>query len=210
MGSKASSAARGLNLNTARAQRAKARAALRGATQATLPIILGDGDKVIAELGPELPLETLAPLLEVEVDIPTLVVQLLEAASKMSGDGDGGDTARAEAATEAIVGVLVTNPRLPIALVEAAQEIGRGLLTDEGYEAFIAERPSYQDVAALISGLLDWYGISLGEFLGSSPSVTDGGTSKPISPTTTPADASMGSGDGPASPASSESALSPT
>lgn len=192
--------ANALNLNAQRLQRAKMHAARRGAQSTTLPIIFGAEDKVIAELGPECPLEVFAPLIDMldQLDLRSLVVQIMDA---LQGED------QQQAALDAIVGVLVTSPRLPIELIEAVKGIGRALLGEDGYAAFVAERPSKEDVGALVSGLQDWYGISLGELLGSSTSSQDAGeTSKPTSPTTTPQKTSGESGGSPETEGSSASA----
>uniref|UniRef100_UPI003F495111 hypothetical protein n=1 Tax=Nonomuraea sp. CA-251285 TaxID=3240002 RepID=UPI003F495111 len=186
----------GLNLNRNRDDRAKAFAARREergkGPDTQLPVYFGqdaDGaDRLIATLGPELPLEAFAPLLRMDVDLPTLIVQIMQAV-----EGDNGQTALGEL----VIATLYANPNLPHELIEAARQVGINLLGEHGMDAFLAERPSGQDVGALAAGLMDWYGVNLGEFLGSSPSSTDGGTSAPTSPTTTPEPPSVESGGSP-------------
>lgn len=170
----------------------------------------GDGDRktvrfggqVIAVLPVELPLRTLQPLLDLNVDVPLLVRQILD----LSGMGD---EQRNTAATGLLVDILTMNPNLPRELIDAVQQIGRNLFGDDGYQRFLDQDPSGADVAALVKGLLRWYGVSLGESPGSSVSPPDGGgTSKSTSngsTDSTPADSTVT----PPTPISLESGDSP-
>lgn len=183
------------DLDARRAERAAARAARNEGMGETLPIRFGG--KVIATLQPEFPLRVLAPLGDIDLDIALLVQQVLANAAAE-------DAARAN--LELVVNLLAANPNLPSTFVAAVKEMGRRLLGKDGYQAFVEQDPTPWDVAALISDLLTWYGVSLGESLRSSISSTpDGETSNATSGSiggSTPA----ASGGAPASPGSSASA----
>lgn len=147
-----------LDLDAARADRAKARAAANEARGTTLPIRFGG--KVIADLEAEFPISVLEPLTAIDVDIAYVV----RAAVQMMT----GNAAEQRARTVGLLAdVLGANPKLPGQIIDAAKAMARRLLGDEGYEAFAAMSPTAPDIQALIQGLLAWYGVSLGE---SSPS----------------------------------------
>jgi hypothetical protein len=87
-----------------------------------------------------------------------------------------------------------SNPNLGGDLVDVVSGIGRRLLTDEGFERFMAQRPSREDIVFLASGVIRWYGVSPGESSRSTESVmtTIGGpTSRETSPSTTEAETAM-------------------
>lgn len=182
------------DLDAKRLERARMRAARQEARGETLPIVLGG--QTIATLGAEFPLDVLEPLSHINLDIALLVQQAVAAAQ-------GSDNS---ANVELIVNILAANPDLPREFIAAVKEIGKRLLGEDGYSAFVAARPTPWDVAALASVLFSWYGVTLGESSGSSvASSTDGATSNTISGpsgASTPATA----GDGPEIPASSASA----
>jgi hypothetical protein len=162
------------DLADARVQRAKTRAAAREGKGDLLDLRFGG--ESIAVLGAELPLDVLAPLKEINLDIALLVRQAMEAANA--------ETAQAHVIALGL-DILAANPSLPAEMIDAVQEMGRRLFGEEGYQAFVGCRPSREDVTALFRYLMNWYGVSLGEFSGSSTESTDGETSNPTSSTTT-------------------------
>jgi hypothetical protein len=184
------------DLSSARADRARARAARREGRGDTLKICFGGEE--IAEIGAEFPLDVLSPLQDVNLDLALLVRQALDL---MNAEG----TEEQVAVVSFIVDVLAANPSLPTELITAIGEMGKRLLGPEGYAAFLAQRPTPWDIAALATHLMNWYGVSLGESSGSSTPVTGGGTSNPTSNPTSESTPEI-SGGIPATPDSSESA----
>lgn len=184
----------------------RARATERGDKEGTLePVTLGGRE--LCKLPAEFPIDVLEPLTGIDFDSALFVRRMVDAWRQ---DPDK----RGMAIVELVLDLLITNPELPGALLAAIKEMGRRLLTPEGYQGFVAARPSPEDVAALIGGLAGKYAFSLGsieegEALGesqsSSSSLSDGTTSTPTSPTTTADSTSTGSGGTPESPASSDS-----
>lgn len=173
------------DLDAKRLDRARARAARKEARGETLPIVLGG--QVIATLGAEFPLDVLEPLADINLDIALLLQQAVAAAQATDNAAN----------VDLIVNILAANPDLPREFLAAVKEIGRRLLGDGGYAAFVAARPSPWDVAALASTLFSWYGVSLGESSGSSDAVSEGNgvTSNTISGPTgvsTPATSGVG------------------
>jgi hypothetical protein len=185
-----------LDLDAAREARARARAEQTG------PVELRFGGEVIAELPPELPVDVLEPLMNVDLDLAALAREALGAMNSSDADAQ-------RKAVELFVDLIVANPKLPQDLIDAVREMGRLLLTEDGYARFVAKRPSLQDVAALVKGLAERYA-SLGESLRSSTPAADGTTSKPILPATTTDSTSEPSGDSQEAPAGSVPAGSPS
>lgn len=168
-----------LDLDKARAERRQARqsdAAQHEARGETLPIMFGG--VTIAELPAELPIDVLDPLRVVSEDIALLLrwgLRIAEQGGKVDAQREG---------IGLFLDLLSGNEKLPDDLVMVATGIARRLLGDEGYAAFIAQRPSREDVFALARGVIDWYGVGLGESLRSTDSSTsDGPTSRETSPT---------------------------
>lgn len=163
-----------LDLDAERADRARALAARHEGMGSTLPVWFGG--QVIAELEPEFAMEVLEPLTTLDVDIAFIVRALVQAAQ-----AGGRDKAIEQAGL--LVDVLVANPNLPAGLISAVKEITARVLGEEGYAAFTAMKPTPWDVRALATGILRWYGLSLGEFLPSesSPEGDGGETSKQTS-----------------------------
>lgn len=180
------------DLDARRIQRAQARAAQREGAGEVLPIVFGG--QVITELNAEFSLDVLSPLQDIKVDISMLIKQAVDNAT--SDDAS-------QANIDLVINILAAHPDLPRDLIVAIKEMGRRLLGNSGYEAFVAQRPSPWDVAALVSILFSWYGTSLGEVLrSSSSSGSNGGTSNTTSGTAS--DSTPGeSGSGQASPDSS-------
>lgn len=164
-----------LDLDAARSDRAQARAARHEGRGDTQDIRIGG--QVIATLDAEFPIKVLEPLTGVNVDI----AYLLRAATQLTG----GDQAARVAGLDLMITALAANPQLPTEIIEAAKEMGRRVLSQEGYDAFCAVDPSPWDVAALAQGCLAWWGVSLGESQESLPSSDDGETSKQTSSGTT-------------------------
>ncbi|MFF4777520.1 hypothetical protein ACFY05_32155 [Microtetraspora fusca] len=159
-----------VDLAAKRAARAAARAAKREGRGDVLR--LQYGDVLIAELEPEFALDVLEPLQDVNVDLALLVRQALVMMSATDQETSG------MAAISYVVDVLAANPDLPKELIEAVKEMGRRLLGEAGYAAFVGMRPTPWDVADLISALVGWYGVGLGE--SSQPTTpSDGGTTSP-------------------------------
>lgn len=159
------------NLDAKRLQRAAQRAARQEARGETLPIIFGG--QTIATLEAEFALYVLEPIQDINLDIALLFQQAVAAANS-KGDSNAQNM-------ELIVNILAANPNLPREFITAIKEIGLRLLGEEGYALFVAQRPTPWDVAALVSILMSWYGVTMGEFLGSSTASTSGSTSKTTS-----------------------------
>lgn len=187
-----------LDLDAARAERAKARAARQEGRGDTLPIRFGG--TTIAVLQSEFPISVLEPITAIDVDIAYVV----RAAVQMT---TGTAAEQRAAAVSLLADVLAANPTMPVQIINAAKEMGRRLLGQEGYDAFVGENPSREDAQALIQGILTWYGVSLGESSDSLPSLNGGETSNQTSSGTTDLTPAA-SGDGPAPPDSSAPAAS--
>lgn len=130
--------------------------------------------KVIAVLPPEFGLDVLEPLLGINLDLALLVRQAIDVMQAEGGDQQA-------AAFGMIVDILASNPDLPREVLTALGKAGRRLLGDDGYDKFMAASPSPWDVAALVRGIADWYGIGLGESSPSDDSLDGGATSNTTS-----------------------------
>lgn len=151
----------------------EARAAAREGRGQGMPIILGG--KVIATLPSELPIDVLAPL----KDIDEALMLLLREAMSMA---TGADAAQRWQATNLVIDLFSANSRLPVVVLGVVRDIGVNLLGQEGFDAFVAARPSKEDVGALAKAIFNFYGVSLGEPSPSSDSSSaDGGTSSTTS-----------------------------
>jgi hypothetical protein len=176
----------------------KARAETVGGPE---PLTLGGRD--IAMLPAEFPLDVLEPLvLGVNVDIAMVVRSVVDAIEAEDRAAAGLGLA------SMLVDLVVGNPRLPVELVDAVKAMFARLIGQAGYDAFVAERPSPEDVMELGKGLLAKYGwSSVGDVLGESTSSADGSnggtTSTPTSDTTSRDSTSVASGSGPEIPDSS-------
>lgn len=182
---------RTLNLDAAR----RARLARKGET---IPVIFKG--ETIAEIVPELPMRALAPLLDLaELDLPLILRQGMDVYKST-----GSEAKAAEAMLDMAINVFFQHPKLPVQLVEAVREIGRRILTPEGFDRFMALEPTVPDVLELARGLASVFGVGLGE---SRPSTTGspGGTTSPRTSTTTTTSTSPESGTTPGTPGSSES-----
>ncbi|MFI6541521.1 hypothetical protein ACIBHY_54345 [Nonomuraea sp. NPDC050547] len=169
-----------LDLNAARAN--------RNGTQGK-PIELRLGNAVIM-LPPELPVDVLEPLAHLNVDTALIARTVLQALQET-------DLAKAGLSVASmVVDLVIQNPALPTELLNAVRLMGRRLMGDDGYEAFVAERPSVPDVAALVKGLGGRYAFSAGESRPSSSDSASGEGSTPTSSTTTEDSTSLESGSG--------------
>jgi hypothetical protein len=190
----------GFNLRARRAERAATRAAWREGKWAgleRLPLELGDHTVL---LGPEFPLDVLAPLQEMDIDMGLVLRQALQIATAQDARAQLDDVSF-------LVNLIASNPKLPTELITAIKKITQELLGAEGYAALVAERPSPWDLGELVKELMGWYGIGLGESRRSSTPSTGGETSKPISNGSTDSTFEE-SGDVRVIPVSSESAAS--
>lgn len=162
-----------LDLDAAR----KVRAAEREGKKRDAPIILG-GD-TIAVLPVELPVDVLAPLRDLDGDI-TLIIR--EALSSVT---EGRNAKQTQIDTTALViDLLASNPDLPVTFLDTVQKVARNLLTDEGMDRLVAQRPTVPDYTELIKGVFSFYGVTLGEASPSSGSSTDEArTDEPVSET---------------------------
>lgn len=162
-----------LDLDAARKQRA----AEREGKKRDLPIRFGG--EVIATLPVEMPVDVLAPLRNLDGDLTLLLREAMGAAK-----GGGSGEARWNA-TELVIDILASNPRLPVTALDTFAEVARGLFGEDGYAALVANRPTAQDFAVLVKGVFRFYGLTLGEASPSSDSSTDDGrTSSGTSSTT--------------------------
>lgn len=165
-----------IDLEQRRQQRAKARAAKNEARGETLTITCGD--RVIAVLQPEFPIDVLEPLMDVNLDIALVIEQALELVSA--------DNAQQQAASmDLIAKILGANPHLFRELIDAIKEMGRRLFGADGYAGLVEMRLTPWDVVDLLRDMLSWYGVGLGESSSPSASTTDGETSNQISSPTT-------------------------
>lgn len=132
------------------------------------------GGETIATLPPECPVDVFQPVVALDIDLGLLFRAAFDA---VKGEAD-----QALAATDLVVDLLTVNPNLPREAIQAIQQVGKRLLGDDGYAAFVAQRPSPNDIAALAKGVFRFYGLSLGEASAPSDSSEgDGQTSKPTS-----------------------------
>lgn len=189
-----------LDLDKARAERAAKRAAVaeregRGDGE---PIIL-DGH-TIATLPPELPFNALTPLAKINEEIALLLGQ----AMRMQQGGQAIEGA------QLALDLLSTNGNLPVTLVEVVHDIATAVLGVDGLAAFMASRPTLQDIGVLAGGVFNFYGVSLGESSRSAASSQSAGpNSEPTSPAST-GSTPAASSEPLALPGSSDSATSTT
>lgn len=170
-----------LDLDAARAS--------RSSTQGE-PIPLKFGGRVICMLPPELPVDVLEPLAHLKVDTALIARTVLKALQESNQVQAGLSIAAM------FVDMVIQNPKLPGEMLDAVRLMGRRLMTDDGYEAFVAQRPSIADVAAFIKGLAGRYSFRLGESLPSSTDSDSGDDSTQTSSTTSTDSTSPESGTG--------------
>lgn len=157
-----SNALEGIDLDAER----ETRAAAREGRNEGAPIYFGG--KIITTLPVELPIDVFAPLTKIDEALMLLLREAMQAAT-------GSDSERKWEATSLVVDLLAATPRLPTTVLEVAKGIGENLLGAEGFALFMAERPSREDIGALIKAVFRFYGVSLGEALPSSDSSEIGG-----------------------------------
>lgn len=132
------------------------------------------------ELPAELPVDVLAPLTDVDMDVALLVRQVLDA-RRLAEEQDNPAAANV-AMLDAAVDLLVANGSLPQELIDAAKTGARRLLGEDAYAALLDFRPSLGDLVAILKYLGRQYGVGLGEASPSSDSSEGTGTtSKPTS-----------------------------
>jgi hypothetical protein len=161
------------------------RAAAREGRNKPLPIRIGGEE--IATLPVEFPIDVLEPLTDVADDLMVVVSHVM---SMMREQNKPEAQAMLEA-TNLVIDVLAGSPDLPTKFVGVIKTVGQRLLGEDGARRFMAARPSKDDVAAFAKGVMQYYGVSLGEVLRSSDSSTSDGqtsstTSKPTSTDSTP------------------------
>lgn len=164
-----------LDLDFARQQRA----AEREGKKKNLPLRVGGEE--IAVLPVELPVDVLAPLRSLDGDLTLLLREAVQSAKRGGGSG----TVDWDI-TELVIDLLANNPRLPVNFLDTLRDVAANLLGDEGLAKLLANRPSGQDIAFLVKGVFQFYGVTLGEASPSSDSSTgdSGGTSNGTSSTT--------------------------
>lgn len=147
------------------------RAARREASGGDITVRLS-ADSVVV-LPAELPIDTFAPFLEINLDLAVFLRKVFDA--YQAGD-KGADLA------SALVDVLIVNPDLPREVLGAVQSGAEALFGVDGYAALVTFRPSPQDIGVLVGALLQKYGVTLGEALGPRESSESAGpTSSPTS-----------------------------
>lgn len=176
-----------------------ARAAARGNTEQ--PAIIAGTPPREYQLPRELPLSVFAPFLHVNEALGVLLVGLKDVIMG-TADGEEADTK----SMSTVIDVIGAYPELPRTFLDAVAQVGRDVMGEDGYAAFVADKPSREDVTGLFKALAGEYGVDLGKLLGSWSSAETGG--KTSTPTSEPASASTPTtfSDGPETPGSSESA----
>jgi hypothetical protein len=142
-------------------QRRKQRVEQREGGAEAPVLVFGD---VTVLLPVELPLQVLAPVVDLDLDLAMLIRKAVDAAR---GSGDERSTS-----LDFILDLLVANPNLPAQAVAAVKDVARNLFGDDGYEALVAERPSLPDIQDLVKFIVATYGVGLGE--SSSPDEQSG------------------------------------
>lgn len=143
----------------------------------------------------ELPLDIFDALLSEKLDLTGIFTELLNS----EDDADG---------FVAVLKLLIDRPTLPKALLDAIHACFASLFGEEDYARFRKLRPSIKDVVRIGRGLLERYGMSLGEaFASRDSSEAAGATSKEPSNSITESTPAASGDDAEPAPASSESAV---
>ena len=143
------------------------------------------------ELPIEFPIDVLAPLTELDFDASVLVRIAVDARKEAEAAGQNGTAAMLDAALD----ILVSNPKLPMDLVEACKTMARRMFGEDGYTHLAAQRLAIPDIVALTQFVGRAYGVGLGEALQlSDSSEGTGTTSRQTSSTGTRGRTSGGSG----------------
>lgn len=173
------------DLGARRRRRMEARQAEKEARGEKLPLFFVEG-RVFAELPAEFPVRVLLPLRELDVDVPLVLRQLLKLAQMADGADDGTGEAIARMGTiDLLIDLLVANPSLLGQVFGTVEKMARRLFGDDGYQVFLEDVQSLDDIKDTVAAVFEWYGPALGKLLSSSVSSTDGTTSKETSSTTT-------------------------
>lgn len=170
-----------------------ARAAKREGRGDLIEVPFGDDT---FHLPAELPATVIDTLLDPEVEIAQLVIFTIR--NIRSGGAS-------EEALAVVANILTERPDLPLGFVRAVKAAVQDLFGEDQWERFQAQKPSAQDMFALVKGLTSAYGAGLGEaFSSSAPSTPGGTTSSAISSVSTAStpEASGNDQDNPASLAS--------
>lgn len=149
------------------------------------------------ELPAELPAEVLERLLDPDVEIAQLLIAAIGAYKNGTGDENAGAI---------IAQVLTDRPDLPLGFVRALMGAVEELFGPEQWAGFKAEKPSAQDMVALVKGLFSAYAVNLGEAFRSSGSSATGGTTSKRTSSASTASTPAASGLTLATPPSSASA----
>lgn len=127
------------------------------------------------KLPAELPVAVLDPLLDGDVDLAGLVTVAVNAMRSTGGD-------QQEQIAALVAEALMTHPDLPGNVLRGVRQVLANLFGPNQWAAFMGSNPapSLPDLAALIGGLVNAYGVGLGEAFGSADSSPSGGkTSSP-------------------------------
>lgn len=124
----------------------------------------------------ELPAEALDPLLDLDVDMASIVAS----AARVQATGDT-DEAK-DVGGQILIEALLSNPNLPVDVIRGVYASLAVLFGEEQWALWLTKKPSIPTYAVLLRGLWRAYGVSLGEaFASAAPSASDGETSSPTS-----------------------------
>lgn len=123
------------------------------------------GGEVVATLPAEFPLDVLSPLESLNFDVALLVRAAMDAARNKGGTSAD--------ATDLAIDMLVSNPALPLEVLQAVREMAKRLLGEPGYRGLVDARLSRDDLGVLVKGMFVKYGVSLGEASASTDSAGD-------------------------------------
>lgn len=139
------------------------------------------------DLPPELPIDVLEPITEVNADVAIVFRQLLDA--RQTGGADAN-----EEMVGAVINMVISKPELPTELITAIKTMARRLFGDDNYDHLVAQRPSKEDLGAIAKYLVRRYGVGLGESSPSSDSSEGTGTTSKATSSTTTTSTSAASG----------------
>lgn len=179
-----------IDLNAERSARAARR---EGGSK---PVRVPFGEETF-ELPAELPAAVVETLLDPDVEIAQMIIAAIQAYKAGTGD---------ENTTAVIAGVLTSRPDLPLGFVRAVIGAIEQLFGTDQWARFQAQQPSAHDLIALIRGLVQVYGVGLGEAFKSSGSSATGGTTSKRTSSASTASTPAASGLALATPPSSASA----
>jgi hypothetical protein len=185
-----------IDINSSRA----ARAAKREGGGAPITVSLGPHT---FELPAELPFTIVERVLDPDVEIAQLIVIL---ASTIKQNIGAGNAEKAGKDIDAVVDVLVSNSGLPYGFLRAVEGALQELFGDEQWAQVKEAKPSIEDMADLIGGLIKTYGVRLGESFASLTPAAPGGATSQLTSSASTTSTPEGSGPTPELPASSEPA----